>query len=87
MIDNEDNVNFTGLGSIRFLNDKRSNLEEQAGTPFAVSPECIDFKNHTKASDIYQIGVLLYQLINLDFPFNIEEEKSLYNQIRSGVYN
>ena len=88
MIDNEDNVNLTGLGSVRFLNDRRSNsLEEQAGTPYAVAPECIDFKNHTKSSEVWQIGVLLFQLIFLDFPFNIEEEKSLYAQISSGVYN
>ena len=31
--------------------------------------------------------MLLYQLINCDFPFNIEEEKCLYAQIRSGIYN
>ena len=53
IIDNEDNVNFTGLGSVRFLDDKRSSFDEQSGTPFAVAPECLDFKNHTKASDVW----------------------------------
>ena len=28
IIDNEDNVNFTGLGSVRFLDDKRSSFDE-----------------------------------------------------------
>ena len=53
-------MNLTGLGSVRFLNDKRSGTDEQIGTPFAVAPESLDFKNHTKASDVWQIGVLMY---------------------------
>lgn len=87
MIDNEDNAIIIGLGSVKFIEDKRNNFEEQSGTPYSVAPECLDFKNHSKCSDIWQIGVLLYQLINCDFPFNIEEEQSLYKQIKSGIFN
>jgi len=87
MIDNEDNAIIIGLGSVKFIEDKRSNFDEQIGTPFSVAPECLDFKNHSKFSDIWQIGVFLYQLINCDFPFNIEEEQSLYKQIKSGIFN
>jgi serine/threonine protein kinase len=48
IIDNEENVNLTGLGSVKFIEEKRCNFDEQSGTPYSVAPECLDFKNHTK---------------------------------------
>jgi serine/threonine protein kinase len=87
LINNEENAIIIGLGSVKFIEDKRSNFDEQSGTPYSLSPECLDFKNHSKYSDIWQLGVLLYQLINCDFPFNIEEEQALYKQIKSGIFN
>lgn len=39
------------------------------GTPYYYSPELIQNEPFGIASDIWQLGVILYEMVNLDIPF------------------
>jgi NIMA (never in mitosis gene a)-related kinase len=41
------------------------------GTPFYLSPEIINGTNYDSKTDIWSLGVLLYELCCLDFPFKV----------------
>ena len=40
------------------------------GTPFYFSPELINSQPYTKPSDVWALGVLLFELLTLTRPFN-----------------
>lgn len=42
---------------------------EKVGTPFYVAPEVWQSRQITKKSDVWSLGVILYELCCLKFPF------------------
>jgi serine/threonine protein kinase/tetratricopeptide (TPR) repeat protein len=55
-----------GAGEVR--TDRVSSEMRLRGTPLYLAPELFDTKPATIASDIYSLGVLLYQLLTLRYP-------------------
>ena len=55
--------------------------EERVGTPFYLAPELWRNQPCTKASDIWALGVILYELCNHDYPFPATEEEELKNKV------
>src|SRR4030095_12341781 len=55
-----------GAGEVR--TDRVSSEMRLRGTPLYLAPELFDNKPATIASDIYSLGVLLYQLLTLRYP-------------------
>ena len=56
------------------------------GTPSYMSPEMID-GNVTYVSDIWSVGVIVYQMITGDLPFKDDNNKTLYEKIKNGNYD
>ena len=56
------------------------------GTPSYMSPEMID-GNVTYVSDIWSVGVIVYQMITGDLPFKDDDNKTLYEKIKNGNYD
>ncbi len=56
------------------------------GTPYYISPELIEGKPYAMASDIWSIGVILYELCSLKPPFNAESLHFLALKIVKGQY-
>ena len=54
------------------------------GTPYYISPELIEGKPYAMASDIWSIGVILYELCSLKPPFNAESLHFLALKIVKG---
>ena len=53
-------------------------LRTQTGTPYYASPEIWEDKPYSKKSDIWSIGIILYQMAALKMPFNGKSINEVY---------
>ena len=56
------------------------------GTPYYLSPEIVNNLDYSFKSDIWSLGVLLYEMICLKVPFEASNLASLSLKIIKGVY-
>ena len=56
------------------------------GTPYYLSPEIIESKPYDSKSDIWSLGVLLYEMMTFKMPFNANSLASLIIKITRGNY-
>ena len=56
------------------------------GTPYYISPEIVQNQPYSFKSDIWSLGVLLYELIALKFPFDASSLPKLMIKIMKGQY-
>lgn len=82
LVDAKGNVKLLDFGIAKLLNAADPNvsiMETQTGvrlmTPAYASPEQVQGENITTSSDIYSLGVLLYELLTGTRPFNFENKK------------
>lgn len=57
------------------------------GTPYYLSPEIIESRDYSFKTDIWSLGVILYELCALKPPFNAESLHGLALKIVRGQYN
>ena len=57
------------------------------GTPYYLSPEIINSQPYDSKSDIWALGVLLYELMTFKMPFNAVSLSLLQIKINKGVYH
>ena len=74
------------FGIAKVLNQTMENAKTMVGTPFYLSPELIDNKPYNFKSDIWSLGVLLYEMCALEPPFNSNSIHGLALKIVRGVY-
>jgi NIMA (never in mitosis gene a)-related kinase len=58
----------------------------KVGTPYYLSPEIINSKPYDSKSDIWALGVLLYEMMTFRMPFNASSFASLSLKIMKGFY-
>ena len=58
----------------------------KVGTPYYLSPEIINSKPYDSKSDIWALGVLLYEMMTFRMPFNATSFASLSLKIIKGFY-
>jgi NIMA (never in mitosis gene a)-related kinase len=63
-------VKLGDFGIARVLSHTRSNAKTVVGTPYYLSPEIIENKPYNFKSDVWSLGVLLYEMCALGPPFN-----------------
>ena len=56
------------------------------GTPYYISPEIVQNEPYSFKSDIWSLGVLLYELIALKYPFDASSLPKLMIKIMKGQY-
>ena len=54
------------------------------GTPYYLSPEICQNKPYDEKSDVWSLGVVLYELITLNKPFDSESQMGLFMKILKG---
>ena len=68
-----------GLAKENIINDMPNGTF--CGSPPYLSPEMLSHEGSTKASDIYGIGVILYEMLNGSTPFYDEDYNLMYKNI------
>lgn len=74
------------FGIARVLSDTRSKAKTVVGTPYYLSPEIIKSEPYSFKSDIWSLGVLLYEMCALQPPFNAQSLHQLAQKIIQGQY-
>jgi NIMA (never in mitosis gene a)-related kinase 1/4/5 len=72
------------LGISRQLNGSMELARTQIGTPYYLSPEIIAGKHYGKKSDMYSLGVVLFEMMNLELPFQAQNFPQLVTKILAG---
>lgn len=60
--------------------------KSKVGTPYYLSPEIINNKPYDSKSDIWALGVMLYEMITFKMPFNANSLPALSLKILRGIY-
>lgn len=57
------------------------------GTPYYLAPEIWKEKKYSKESDIWALGVILYELLHFKKPFPASEKEELINKVCNLPYD
>ena len=79
-------VKLGDFGIARVLSNTRSKAKTVVGTPYYLSPEIIKSESYSFKSDIWSLGVLLYEMAALQPPFNAGSLHQLAQKIIQGNY-
>lgn len=85
-LDSQNNIKIGDLGIARALNDGSIFAHSKVGTPYYYSPELCDDKPYNEKSDIWALGVVIYECCTGTFPFDAKNEGALIRKIMLGQY-
>ena len=74
------------FGIAKCLNKSMGKAYTVVGTPYYLSPEIINNEPYDFKSDIWALGILLYEMCMLKLPFDSNNIAQLYIKIIKGVY-
>jgi NIMA (never in mitosis gene a)-related kinase 1/4/5 len=63
-------VKLGDFGIAKVLSHTKENVQTIVGTPYYLSPEIVENKPYNHKSDIWSLGILLYEMAALEPPFN-----------------
>ena len=69
------------FGIAKLLDKSEEFAKTIVGTPYYLSPEIWKEKRYSRASDIWALGVILYELLNLKKPFPAQDKDELVNKV------
>ena len=68
----DNRIKMGDFGIARVLRNTREKAKTIVGTPYYISPELVESKPYNFKSDIWSLGVVLYELCALKPPFMAE---------------
>ena len=80
-------VKLGDFGIAKCLNQTIDKAKTMVGTPFYLSPEIINNQPYDFKSDIWSLGVLLYEMCALKMPFDAPSLPQLSMRIINGTYD
>lgn len=66
----DNTIKMGDFGIARVLSCTREKAKTVVGTPYYLSPEIIENRPYSFKSDVWSLGVLLYEMCSLGPPFN-----------------
>ena len=86
MLDKGDNAKIGDLGIARVLGQETLFVKTVVGTPYYLSPELCEDKPYNEKSDIWALGVCLYEFCTGKHPFEAQNEGALIRKIMKGAF-
>ena len=86
-LDAQNNIKIGDLGIARALNDGSIFAHSKVGTPYYYSPELCDDKPYNEKSDIWALGIVMYECCTGRFPFDAQNEGALIRKIMLGKFS
>lgn len=80
-------VKLGDFGISRVLDNTMGQAITMVGTPYYLSPEIVSNKPYGRKSDIWALGVCLYEMLTLKVPFTADSLPELAERIQSGEYS
>jgi len=74
------------FGIARVLRNTVAKAKTMVGTPYYISPEIVQNKPYSLATDIWSLGVILYEMCALKPPFDGKSLSFLCMKIVKGRY-
>lgn len=75
------------LGVSRQVSEETVMLNTFYGTPLYLSPELVENKPYNEKTDMWSLGVLLYEMTTFTVPFKANTILALAKQVLKGKYN
>lgn len=63
-------VKLGDFGIVRVLENTKSKADTMIGTPYYFSPEMCKGEQYDEKTDVWSLGVLLYEMCQLEYPFS-----------------
>ena len=79
-------VKLGDFGIARILAHTKAQAKTMVGTPYYISPEIVDNKPYSFKTDIWSLGVILYEMCTLRPPFDANSLPNLALKISKGKY-
>jgi len=79
-------VKLGDFGVARILKNTMAKAATMVGTPYYISPEIVENRPYTIATDIWSLGVVLYEMCTLKPPFDGKSLNFLCMKIVKGKY-
>ena len=83
----DNRIKLGDFGIARILKKTMEKAKTMVGTPYYISPEIIQGKQYSLMTDIWSLGVVLYEMCTLSPPFNAESLHYLALKIVKGQVN
>ena len=81
LINEQNNIVITDFGLAKYFNSDTM-IETMCGSPMYMAPEVINRMPYTIKSDLWSLGVLMYQMLYGTFPFKANNIVSLMSEIQ-----
>ena len=83
-LNGQDVIKMGDFGIARVLNSTFEKAKSMVGTPYCLSPEIVDRRPYSFKSDIWSLGVILYEMCALRPPFEADSMHHLCLKIVRG---
>ena len=84
----DNHIKLGGFSIARVLKDDETSVNTQIGTQAYLAPEIINGENYDYRIDIWDLGIILYEMINFKNPFEANKKYAmLMNNIVNGKIN
>ena len=79
-------VKLGDFGIARVLENTKSRAKSVIGTPYCFSPEMCKGEEYDEKTDVWSLGILLYEMCQLEYPFQGKSISELTSAIISKKY-
>ena len=73
----------TDFGFSKMLDKEGEQLNLQLGTPLYMAPEIIKGQNYDTKVDVWALGVITYQMLTSEMPFNGSNREQIYAHVKN----
>lgn len=81
MLDSEGHINVTDFGLSKESIDNEGKTYSFCGTVEYMAPEVVNRRGHSKAADWWSLGVLMFEMLTGNLPFQGDDRRETMTQI------